>query len=595
MKYLEHTYTNMQNLKQFMQDSLSNGNILVQLFCNDKTAADNISREIQLINKSSTINIIVSTSYKKTKLYFTFLPQDADTVSHINPLEHELFHSGPIVIFKREFKNGCWVVTNVTNSVSQWGYEPSFFLNNKEAVKNILHKDDIQRVQDTLTNVVDNEKNQINQQYRIYKTDGTIAWVSDYIQVFRNSKGEAVELIGYLVDITQDKKHEALYACIINTTTEGFWLLNSDLKIVDVNYSLCAMLEYRKDEMIGKSPYEFISKKDHKLFKSQIDSADNMPSHIYEITLKTKKSKLIYTLVNATTMYDQYGRIKTFAFMTDISNKKKIEDDLRKKQEDIEILNNSLESRVHQEVEKNREKDQMMYQQARLASMGEMIGNIAHQWRQPLNIMALVMQDIYISYQLGNLTSKKIEESYEKSNNLLQYMSQTIDDFRNFFKQEAEDTSFSVKEAIGTVYSLVSTNLSYNHIECEINIEQDSDIKGGINKFKQVLVNIINNAQEAIIFNNSEDKAINIHVTQNESNAIISITDTGGGISENVIDKIFDPYFTTKNKTQGTGLGLYMSKHIIENSMFGSLSAKNIEKGVKFIITVPLNICSEDK
>jgi len=383
-------------------------------------------------------------------------------------------------------------------------------------------------------------------------------------------------------------ENEAIYAGIMNTTTEGFWLLDSNLTITDVNFSLCRMLGYQKKELVGKKPFDFIDAKERSHCKSQAQLIDDMSSRTYEIAFITKSGSSLYALVNATTMYDQYDHMKTFAFITDISKQKSIEEELRNHQDATERLNNSLEKRINEEVEKNREKEQMMYQQSRLASMGEMIGNIAHQWRQPLNIMALVMQDIYISEQLGNLTSKKVEDSYEKANNLLQYMSQTIDDFRNFFKENDDENIFSLKDAIESVYSLISTNLTYHHIHCEINIIEDSMVCGGLNEFKQVMINILNNAQEAIETNGSEKKEICISISKKNSDAMVVVRDDGGGMNEDVILKIFDPYFTTKAQTQGTGLGLYMSKRIIENMMLGSLSAKNIDHGAEFTITLPV-------
>jgi len=540
------------------------------------------------INKNATINVILAPSYSQTNLHFTVLEKNAEIVSDLSPLEFDFFDSGPVVVFKREPKDDCWIVTHVTHNVTQWGYKPSYFLDDKDAVKEVFHKDDMQSVRNNLTKAIADGQTQINQQYRINKPDGTVAWVSDYTQIIRDSSGKPIELIGYLVDITQDKKHEMLYSGIINTTTEGFWLLNEELKITDVNYSLCAMLGYTKDEMIGKVPFDFIDTTDHDLCQAQANLIDDISSRIYEISFKKRDGEILHTLTNATTMYDKTGALKTFAFMTDISKQKQIEENLRTRQEEIEELNNSLESKIAEEVAKNREKDQMMYQQSRLASMGEMIGNIAHQWRQPLNIMALVMQDIYISDQLGNLTSKKVEESYEKSNNLLQYMSQTIDDFRNFFKQGDDVSVFSIKEAVDTVYNLVSTNLSYNQIECKIELLEDSQVSGGLNEFKQVLINIINNAQEAIQTHTSQDKLIKIVISKEKGNAVVSISDAGGGIDKEVIEKVFDPYFTTKEQTQGTGLGLYMSKQIIENTMCGSLSVKNIKDGAMFTIKLPL-------
>ncbi len=391
-----------------------------------------------------------------------------------------------------------------------------------------------------------------------------------------------------IVNKTHHKEYEELYAGIINTTTEGFWLLAPDLTIIDANYSLCVMLGYSKDEIIGRLPFDFIDNKDQELCRSQADLIDDVSSRTYELVFMTKNGAQLHTITNATTMHDQHGNKMTYAFMTDISARKKIEDDLIRRKEEIKQLNSSLESRIRQEVEKNRQKDHMMYQQSRLASMGEMIGNIAHQWRQPLNIMALVMQDIYISDQLGSLTSKKIADSYEKSNNLLQYMSQTIDDFRNFFKHSDSKEEFSLKDAVDSVCALVSTNLNHNNIECNINIKQDSLILGCSNEFKQVLVNIMNNAQEAIQSNGGEEKLINIIVQRKGSNALVKISDNGGGISQDIIAKVYDPYFTTKNQTQGTGLGLYMSKQIIENIMCGSLSVKNKAKGAEFTIELPI-------
>jgi len=588
MKQYELFYTNNTDLENFIQSNELANACVVQIYAQSEPLARTLSHALSDIYPDFTINSVVSPGFDETSMQFTKVPENTKAVAVNIPSEFDFFHSGPVVIFKRIPKDDCWIVSHVTQSVQQWGYTPEYFLNNEEAVKTVFHKDDMERIRLTLIENIHEGRNQLNQQYRINKEDGSLAWISEYTQIIRNAKGEPIELIGYLVDITLDKEREVLYSGIINTTTEGFWLLDDALKIIDVNYSLCAMLGFTKDEMIGKEPLDFIDSGDHALCEAQADLIDDISSRIYEISYKTKDGNVLQTLTNATTMYDQSGNIKTFAFMTDISKQKKIEEDLRKRQEDIEELNNSLESKISQEVEKNREKDQMMYQQSRLASMGEMIGNIAHQWRQPLNIMALVMQDLYISDQLGNLTSKKVEDSYEKSNNLLQYMSQTIDDFRNFFQQGGEVSEFSVKEALDSVYNLVNTNLAYNHIECDINVKHDSMIKGGLNEFKQVLINIINNAQEAIESNKSSKKKIDVLITQEKDFALICISDDGGGISKGVIEKVFDPYFTTKNQTQGTGLGLYMSKQIIENSMCGSLSVKNSNNGAEFSIRLPL-------
>ncbi|MDF1882143.1 PAS domain-containing sensor histidine kinase [Sulfurimonas sp. MAG313] len=586
MKQYELVYTDEKSLHSFIQINDLYTQSLVQILTSDQKLSNEIKIKLESISQEINIQIVVLNNESSTKLNFTKLSNLSNNQTSAS--EFDFFHSGPVVIFKRIPKDDCWIVSHVTQSVEQWGYKPSYFIDNNEAMKTVFYKDDMKRARDTLIESIEKGDNKLNQQYRINKTDGSLAWISEYTQIVRNKNSEPIALIGYLVDITLDKEREVLYSSIINTTTEGFWLLDDNLKIIDVNYSLCAMLGYTKDEMIGKKPLDFIIDEDHKFCQAQVESIKDTSSRIYEISYKTKNNAVLQTLSNATTMHDESGTVQTFAFMTDISKQKKIEGDLRKKQDAIKELNNSLESKISQEVQKNREKDQMMYQQSRLASMGEMIGNIAHQWRQPLNIMALVMQDLYISDQLGNLTSKKVEDSYEKSNNLLQYMSQTIDDFRNFFQHGSEELPFSVKEVVDSVHSLIGTNLNYHHIECEIKVVHDSIVKGGLNEFKQVIINILNNAQEAIESNPSSNNMIVIKISQEKNQALVSIRDDGGGISKDVIQKIFDPYFTTKNQTQGTGLGLYMSKQIIENSMCGSLNVKNIKNGAEFIISLPL-------
>jgi len=466
MKHFNHTYTDLNNLNIFMTEHALSGHICVQIFSHDEAEANTILAEVNSINSNAKVNTVVSSQFDATSLHIAPIPADAEARTRSVSSEFDFFHTGPVVIFKRKPSDDCWIVSQVTDSVSQWGYAPEFFLNDEEAVKGVFHEDDMENVRESLKQAIDSNDNRINQQYRIKKMDGTIAWVSDYTQIIRDVNGDPVELIGYLVDITKDKDNEALYANIINTTAEGFWLLDSGLTILDVNYSLCAMLGYIKDEMIGKSPFDFIHAHEHNLCKEQVDLIDDVSNRIYELAFETKKGSTLHMLTNATTMYDQYGNIKTFAFMTDISNQKKIEEDLRERQEKIEDINDSLESRIQHEVEKNREKDQMMYQQSRLASMGEMIGNIAHQWRQPLNIMALSTVKLETDILLNNeISNEEIYNITSEINKQSQYLSNTIDDFRYFYKPNKELVTVKLEDVISKSLSIIKASLISNHIE----------------------------------------------------------------------------------------------------------------------------------
>ncbi len=255
--------------------------------------------------------------------------------------------------------------------------------------------------------------------------------------------------------------------------------------------------------------------------------------------------------------------------------------------ETLKEKNKLLEELLAKEQERSLEKDHLLNQKSRSASMGEMIENIAHQWRQPLNILALVIQDIYISGQLGTLDADKLEENYSKANNVLQYMSQTIDDFRNFLKESDGVEVFALDDIFQSIEHIMVPSLKVHNIDISLPKTDGFRIEGNRNEFLQVILNIIKNSQDAILLNNIKKGVITITATHTDSNIVISIQDNAGGIAAEHIDKIFDPYFTTKHKSQGTGIGLYMSKQIIEKNKDSKLSVSNTEEGANFMIEVP--------
>ena len=238
-------------------------------------------------------------------------------------------------------------------------------------------------------------------------------------------------------------------------------------------------------------------------------------------------------------------------------------------------------------VPSRRKDDIREQQQLKHTTMGEMISNIAHQWRQPLNILALVFQDTYIKYQLGAMTSEIMEKNYSKSNNLLQYMSQTIDDFRTFFRND-DLAPFEIKTVIETVQEIVESRFLDHNVRFLLEASDHALVFGTENGFKQVIINLLNNALEAIIMRHVTHGTIRVQVHTDANEVMISVEDNGGGIDREVLPKVFDPYFTTKHQSQGTGLGLYMSKQIIEFNMDGVLRVENIKNGARFTIALPL-------
>ncbi len=266
----------------------------------------------------------------------------------------------------------------------------------------------------------------------------------------------------------------------------------------------------------------------------------------------------------------------------DLTRTRAIEGELR-------LLNQNLEARVDEEVKKNREKDHLLIQQSRLAGMGEMVHNIAHQWRQPLNALAILLANIRDEYAFNELTLEKLDDDLAVGNRLIDNMSHTIDDFRNFFSPNKEKSSFKLAETVEQALAIVSAGFQSHNITVEVETAEAVSAHGYPNEFSQALLNIINNAKEALQAQNQSAGVISIRIAREDGMATLTIRDNAGGIPADVLPKIFDPYFTTKEK--GSGIGLYMTKMIIENSMGGRIAVRNVSDGAEFVLTCPL--CAE--
>jgi len=261
--------------------------------------------------------------------------------------------------------------------------------------------------------------------------------------------------------------------------------------------------------------------------------------------------------------------------------------------EELETLNRELDIKIKNAIAENSKNEQMLIQQSRLAAMGEMIGNIAHQWRQPLNALGLIVQNIYYEYETDDLDKEYLEHSLNKSKKLTSQMSKTIDDFRNFFRPNKKQETFSISQGIHNVFELISASYKSHNIEIETNLDDSLMATGYPNEFSQVLLNILTNAKDALIEKKIMKPKVLVCSFDKDNNIIVEIEDNAGGINENIMKKIFDPYFTTKDKTSGTGIGLYMSKMIIENSMKGKISVHNSLEGAVFRITIKKEVTKD--
>ena len=266
---------------------------------------------------------------------------------------------------------------------------------------------------------------------------------------------------------------------------------------------------------------------------------------------------------------------------------------LKEKKNELNKLNSSLEEKIKDEVEKNKIFQEKLFKADKLASMGEMISNIAHQWRQPLSIISTVATGIKIQKEFGTLKDEELVQNMDLINKNAQYLSETINDFRNFIKGDRKIKNYDLSTTINNFIHIIESTIKTDNINIILNLEKDIKINGYPNELIQCLINIFNNSKDAFKEIKQENPLIFISTSLQNDNLTIRIKDNAGGIPQNIITKIYDPYFTTKHKSQGTGLGLHMTYKLIDEGMHGKIEAQNVEfeyenkiyKGAEFIIT----------
>ena len=257
------------------------------------------------------------------------------------------------------------------------------------------------------------------------------------------------------------------------------------------------------------------------------------------------------------------------------------------------VINNmidNLEFKIQEEINKRLEQEQILIQQSKLASMGEMIGNIAHQWRQPLAQISAIHMNMKVTYDFDKFTKEYMESKIKEANKLTAYMSQTISDFQNFFKPQGEKEVFSIEKACRDAYFILESSLKAHGIEVIFHITQDVTINGYKTEYSQVILNLLSNAKDILIERQIKNPKIELEIKDGNHYALVKIKDNAGGVDASIIDKIFEPYFTTRHQTQGTGIGLYMSKNIIERNMHGYINVVNVEDGALFTVKVDKEI-----
>ena len=374
--------------------------------------------------------------------------------------------------------------------------------------------------------------------------------------------------------------------------------------ITFVNDEFCKISGYSKKELLGANHnivrHPDVEKSKFKLLWETINT-----KKIYKGTVKNlaKDGSTFYVNTTVIPILDDNENIVEFvAIRYDVTKEVFYKEELlrrelelqelnatlekrvQNKTKELEKLNKTLHSRVKKEIAKNEEKRQVMFWQSRLASLGEMLANIAHQWRQPLTELNLTIFNM--NKAVLNEDKHEVLKLYTESKSLIKNMSKTIDDFTNFFKPGKEKSLFSVNESINEALLLLEKLITSEMISVKTDLE-DVKVLGISNELTQVIINLIKNSSDAFVQNSILIREISITLKARDEFVLIEVQDNAGGIKEKNVYKVFEPYFTTKHTSQGTGLGLFMSKMICEKGMNGSLDVVSKKNTTTFSIKIP--------
>jgi PAS domain S-box-containing protein len=397
------------------------------------------------------------------------------------------------------------------------------------------------------------ENIKVQRELNIFGLDGKQKVLEMVISSFEID--EQIEYVMIALDITLKKQREKELKnahIVFSNAHDGIVVTDENINIVNVNKAFEENTGYSLEEVLGKNPKILKSGiQDDDFYKNMWTQLNDIGYWEGEITNKNKDEGFYIERIKINAVYNEEHKLTNYiAVFSDIT--------LQKEQEKL----------LH-------EKEKLLFQQSKLSAMGEMIGNIAHQWRQPLSVISSSTSAIKLYEQEGIYTKKEIIEFIDVILNSTKYLSNTIDDFRNFYKEDSEKIDFDVKLAINNSLNLIKTELVKQNINIVFVNEESFNICGTRNQFLQVMINILINAKDAFLDKDIINKAIFIDFYQDSQNNIIEIYDNAGGIDEDVIEHIFEPYFTTKHKSLGTGIGLYMSEEIITKQLKGQIFVSN--------------------
>ncbi|HBG06092.1 MAG: histidine kinase [Geobacteraceae bacterium GWC2_58_44] len=388
----------------------------------------------------------------------------------------------------------------------------------------------------------------------------------------------------------KERVAEAKYRGIFENASEGIFQKTPEGKYLDANPALARTLGYASAgelmaEVTDVPQQLYVNPSCHDELMRLIE--DHGAVEGFETQMYRKDHSVIWVSLNMRGVRDGAGRVLFYeGTVNETTEHKRAEEALRESEQKFRQLSEALEQRVKESVDELRQKDGILIVQNRQAVMAEMLSNIAHQWRQPLNMLALLAQDLNITKKREGLSDEFVDANVKKTLEIINHMSKAIDEFRYFFKPDKEKVEFRVLETMEKALSIVEGSFEVNGIRTETVKTGDPVINGYPVEFIQVLINVLINAREALIASHTDMPLVSINLLTESGKAVVTIADNAGGIPDDIKDKIFEPYFTTKGPEQGNGIGLFMCKAIIEKNMGGVLTVRNVGDGAEFRIEV---------
>ncbi len=400
------------------------------------------------------------------------------------------------------------------------------------------------------------------------------------------------------------------YEMAIMMETIGHGVYGVDLKgnCIFINQSALQMIQFSKDEVLYQHQHHLFHH--HKPDGTHYESED-CPIYKTVVDKKTrivkehfiKKDGTFFPVTLTVVAIENLGAIVVFKDITqELLYEQTLQNRIDEKTKELQELNSNLEETIKIEIEKNKQQFILLEQQSRLAALGEMIGNISHQWRQPLSVITTSVSGLKVLEEMGvPITHEMITNTSDAVLNQANYLSRTIDDFRDFIKNDTVNELFYISKVIEDTANLLDATLKSNEISLILNLDNSISYNGHASQLSQVIMNIINNAKDTFNEKNQEFKQIEVKTTKEKNLIKIEIIDNAGGINDEIKSKIFDPYFTTKHQSQGTGLGLYICTKIIQKSFNGKIYIEDITKtigensykGTNFIIEFDVKIEEE--